>query len=164
MGRARTVRRRRARGNGCRAIARHLQVAQPQCTFECDMSSFVIFQHMHPRTVASLDKRRGGGGFLLFLILLLSGAWIIEPPPSFSAPTPLSSEIASCSERVSNNNHTFTMPFDSTLGFPGEEKERVERESHARLHETRMSKRFPALHVQALSCLCACVGRRRAAK
>ena len=164
MGRARTVRRRRARGNGCRAIARHLQVAQPQCTFECDMSSCVICQHIHSRTVASLDKRRRGGGFLLFLILLLSGAWIIGPPPSFSAPTPLSSEIASCSERVSNNNHTFTMPFDSTLGFPGEQKERVERESHARLHETRMFKRFPALHVQALSCLCACVGRRRAAK
>ena len=94
MVRARTVRKRRARGNGCRTTARHLQVAQPQCTFECDMSSLVIFQHMHPRTVASLDTRRGGGGFLLFLILLLSGAWIIGPSSSFSVPAPLSSEIA----------------------------------------------------------------------
>lgn len=151
MVRARTVRQRRARGNGCRTTARHLQVAQPQCTFECDMSSLVIFQHMHPRTVASLDTRRGGGGFLLFLILLLSGAWIIGPSSSFSVPAPLSSEIASCCERVINNNHTFALPFDSTLGFPGEQNERVERESNARLDAPTcsraflfcMSKRFP---------------------
>ena len=121
---------------------RHLQVAQPQCTFECDMSSLVIFQHMHPRTVASLDTRRGGGGFLLFLILLLSGAWIIGPSSSFSVPAPLSSEIASCCERVINNNHTFALPFDSTLGFPGEQNERVERESNARLDAPTCSRAF----------------------
>ena len=105
MGRTRTVSRRRARGNGCRAVARHLQVAQPRCPFDCRISPPAIFQpHMHNHTDSTSCKIGGPGRGLTWVLstlaILALGVWVIVLRPSsvsLLASSPFSSEITFCS-------------------------------------------------------------------
>ena len=131
MGRARTLRRRK-RGNGCRAVARHLKVAQPRCPSPgpsmkhvsgplCKVAEEGPSEQLGPWLVSVRS--------LALPLLLIFGAAAVSTPSFVSRSSPFISESTFCPMHNGSDNQSRTvlvpfasevMSFDQTLGFPGE--------------------------------------------